>query len=102
MERISKESTLHPGRARPAANIGPYRLISASAEERSVQFQISIAHAVDREARGHRRPAGGAIDLADTANRIHGLIEAVDREAGHAGVKQLGHRSAGGGDDRLS
>src|SRR5712671_697357 len=30
-----------------------------SAKERSVQFQISIGHAIYREARGHRRPASG-------------------------------------------
>jgi hypothetical protein len=55
-----------------------------------------IGHAVYREARG--RPAWGAIDLADTADRFHGFY-AVDPEARHAMVDQLGHRSAVGGDD---
>src|SRR5277367_5394978 len=72
----------------------------SSAKEQSVQLQISIGHAVYRKTRGHRRPAGGAIDFTDTADRIHGFIDAVDQESGHAIVDQLGHRSAVGGDDR--
>ena len=49
-----------------------------SGKERTVQVQISIGHAVYREARGHRRPAGGAIDFADVIDRIHSCINAVD------------------------
>src|SRR6266702_8436704 len=71
-----------------------------SAKKRSVEVQRPIGHAVYREALGHCCPAGGAIDFADTADRIHGCIDAVDQEAGHARVDQLGHRSAVGGDDR--
>jgi len=73
---------------------------TSSAKKRSVQVQISIRHAVYREALGHCRPAGGAVDFADTADRIDGCIDTVDQEAGHARVDQLGHRSTVGGDDR--
>src|ERR1700704_5518876 len=84
-------------RPRVSANESQRR---SSAKKRSVQVQISIGHAVYREALRHCRPAGGAIDFADTADRIHGSIDVVDQEAGHARVDQLGHRSAVGGDDR--
>src|SRR5229473_3210346 len=60
-----------------ASEARPMKPRRSSAKERSVQFQISIGHAIYREARGHRRSAGGAIDFADTANRIHGFIDAV-------------------------
>jgi hypothetical protein len=50
------------------------------AKKRSIQVQISIGHAVYREALRHCRPAGGAIDFADTADRIHGSIDVVDQK----------------------
>src|SRR4030088_867718 len=72
----------------------------SSAKERSIQVQISISHAVYREARGSRRPAGGSIDFTDTINRIYGCIDSVDQEAGHTRVDQFGHGSAIEGDHR--
>ena len=75
-------------------------MTKGAAKDRSVQVQISISHAVYRKALGHRCSACGAIDFADTADRIYGFIDAVDQEAGHAIVDQFGHRSAVAGDDR--
>ena len=64
----------------------------SSTKEQSVQFQISIGHAVYREACGHRRAAGSAIDFTDAADRFHGFINAVNKEARHAMIDQLEHR----------
>ena len=62
------------------------RVKALSAKERTIQVKISIGHAVHREARGHRRPAGYAIDFVDTPDCIHGFVDTVDQEAGHAMV----------------
>ena len=89
-------------RSGPPRSIGSSanEIRESSAKERSVQVQISIGHAVYREALRNRRPAGDAIDLADTSDRGHGCIDAVDQETGHTGIDQVRHLSTVGRDDR--
>ena len=50
----------------------------SSVKKQPVELQVSIGHTVYREACRYRRSAGSAIDFADTADCIHGLIQAVD------------------------
>ena len=74
----------------------------SSAKDRSVQVQISISHPIYCKTLGHRCSAYGAINFADTADRIYGFIDVVDQDASHAIVDQLGHRSAVAGDHRCA
>ncbi len=62
-----------------------------STEERPVQTQVSIGHAVDCEPRRHRCAASGSIDFSDTADRLYGCTDAIDQETCHSIVYQLRH-----------
>jgi hypothetical protein len=74
----------------------------ASAQDRSIQVQILIGHAVYREASGHRCTASGAIDFADATYGSHRRIKAIDQKSGHTIIYQLAHRSPVAGNDRRS
>ena len=53
---------------------------SSPAQDVAVEGEIAVGHAVDAEALRHPRAAGGAVEAADPADRLHRLIHRVDKE----------------------